>query len=220
MAIKKPISNKDSDKTKTAKRKTKGSNKDYVVKKNSNSTDDIGDSTNDVESESLIAKSSSALTKKKSATPSKKSTYGLGQTFGRPREVDYEKEAELLLDWVYNTPAQDCTHFVYYARHRRIVLDCLYQWPSQNAYFSQAYEIAKSMIYANQMQMTEKNKANAMVWNRYAFMYDPHLHAGEQAKKKFEADLAKTVDDNKVVSQLEKFNDHMDAKYKSRDKVE
>lgn len=215
MSEKKLNSNKKSaPKAKSVKSKA-NSKKDYASIANANDNACETLATYSVGKINEVEKSLGLSKKKKGGAP-KGNKYALGHGFGRPKEIDYEQEGRWLLEWIDETADEDATHFVHYCAQRGISLDAFYSWPSQSEIFSQAYVLAKTKIYANQMKFTQNNKHNFGVWSRYAFMYDPALHEAEKAKKQFEADLAKKVEDNKIESQLEQFNAIMERKYKEK----
>lgn len=105
---------------------------------------------------------------------------------GRPREYDYEKEAQELDEW---SQTDDALNLVDFTDKKPYLAQDLTDFAQRSIAFALALRKAKERINRRRERAVAEGRLNYGVWNRYASLRDKELLEHERAEKKFEADL-------------------------------
>ena len=104
----------------------------------------------------------------------------MAQPNGRPREHDYEKEADDLEEW---SKSDDAISLYQFTDKKPYLAQDLADFANGSVKFRLALKKAKERIGCRRELLVHTNKFNYGVWARAARLYDPLINAKEDQDK-------------------------------------
>lgn len=113
-----------------------------------------------------------------------------GALGGRPQEIDYDAQADLLDAWASK---DDSIHLYTFVKDKKYCAQDLTDFAKRSDKFALSLRRAKEAISYNRERLVSKGELHPTAWNRSASLYDRPLFEHEESVKDSQAERDKKI---------------------------